>query len=139
MSWPGFGAILRRKTWSVPVLATGALEFPYLPFNGDARVTPGKAKDPDARQIDLDEVARLIEALERDLNKIQGGSKDIQRLKDEVDTLKNVLRSPVRRHHWVRDALHDIRERFDDALDAAVAEGIEAGRYVAEIGRILGL
>jgi hypothetical protein len=38
----------------------------------------------------------------------------------------------VRRPHWVRDALHDIR-------DAAVAEGIEVSRYVAEIGRILGL
>jgi len=103
------------------------------------RVTPGKDKDEHASQIDLDEVARLIEALERDLNSIKGGSKDIQRLRDEVDTLKNVLRSPVRRHHWVRDALHGIRDRFDDALDAAVAEGIEAGRYVAEIGRILGL
>jgi archaellum component FlaC len=103
------------------------------------RVTPGKGKDKDVPQIDLDEVARLIEALERDLNSIRGRSKDIQRLKDEVDTLKNVLRSPVRRHHWVRDALHDIRERFDDALDATVAEGIEVSRYVAEIGRILGL
>ena len=103
------------------------------------RVTPGKGKDKDVPQIDLDEVARLIEALERDLNSIRGRSKDIQRLKDEVDTLKNVLRSPVRRHHWVRDALHDIRERFDDVLDATVAEGIEVSRYVAEIGRILGL
>jgi archaellum component FlaC len=103
------------------------------------RVIPGKDKDTDAPQIDLDEVARLIEALERDLNSIQGGSKDIQRLRDEVETLKNVLRSPVRRHHWVRDALHDIRDRFDDALDAAIAEGFAAGRYVAEIGRILGL
>jgi len=102
-------------------------------------VTPGKDKDEHASQIDLDEVARLIEALERDLNSIKGGSKDIQRLRDEVDTLKNVLRSPVRRHHWVRDALHGIRDRFDDALDATVSEGIEAGRYVAEIGRILGL
>lgn len=103
------------------------------------RVNPERDKDEHAPQIDLDEVARLIEALERDLNGIQGGSKDIQRLRDEVETLKNVLRSPVRRHHWVRDALHDIRNRFDDALDAAVAEGITAGRYVAEIGRILGL
>lgn len=91
-----------------------------------------EAKDPDAPQIDLDEVARLIDALERDLAKVQGKSQDIQRLKDEIDTLKNVLRSPVRRHHWVRDALHDIR-------DVAVAEGIEVSRYVAEIGRILGL
>lgn len=90
-------------------------------------------------QIDLDEVAELIEALERDLQKVQGSSADIQRLRDEVETLRNVLRSPVRRHHWVRDALHDIRERVDDTLDAAVAEGIEVSRYVAEIGRILGL
>lgn len=91
-----------------------------------------ETKDQEASQIDLEEVARLIESLERDLNSVQGSSKDLQRLRDEVHTLKNVLRSPVRRHHWVRDALHDIR-------DAAVAEGIEVSRYVAEIGRILGL
>jgi archaellum component FlaC len=95
-------------------------------------MTPRETKDPDAPQIDLDEVARLIEALERDLNSVKGSSKDIQRLRDEVDTLKNVLKSPIRRHHWVSDALHDIR-------DAAVTEGIEVSRYVAEIGRILGL
>ena len=98
-----------------------------------------KPEDASARQIDLDEVARLIEAMERDLNKVQGSSRDIQHLKDEIETLKNVLKSPVRRHHWVRDALHGIRERIDDTLDSALAEGIEVGRYVAEIGRILGL
>ncbi len=98
-----------------------------------------KPEDASVRQIDLDEVARLVEALERDLNKVQGSSRDIQRLRDEIETLKNVLKSPVRRHHWVRDALHGIRERVDDALDAALAEGIEVGRYLAEIGRILGL
>ena len=98
-----------------------------------------KPEDADARQIDLEEVARLIESLERDLAKLQGSSRDIQHLKDEIETLKNVLKSPVRRPHWVRDALHGIRERMDDALDAALAEGIEIGRYIAEIGRILGL
>jgi cell division septum initiation protein DivIVA len=91
------------------------------------------------REIDLDEVAALIDALERDLQKIQGDSQDVQRLKDEVETLKNLLQSPVRRHHWVRDALHGIRERFDDALDTAVAGGVQASRYIAEIGRILGM
>lgn len=88
--------------------------------------------DREDRQIDLDEVAKLVHALERDLAKVQGSSVDIQRVRDELETLKNVLRSPVRRHHWVRDALHDIREGI-------VAEGAEVGRYVAEIGRILGL
>lgn len=90
-------------------------------------------------EIDLQEVERLIEALERDLRKVEGSSADVQRIRDEVETLRNLLRSPVRRHHWVRDALHGIREGFDDAVDTAVAEGLEVSRYIAEIGRILGL
>ena len=98
-----------------------------------------KTKDQKVQQIDLDEVAKLIHALERDLEKVRGSSADIQRLRDEVETLKNVLKSPVRRHHWVRDALHGIRDGIDSAVDTAVAEGMQVGRYVAEIGRILGL
>lgn len=91
------------------------------------------------RNIDLDEVERLVEALERDLMKLQGNSREIQNLRDEIETLKNVLKSPVRRHHWVRDALHGIREHVDNAVDTALVEGIEVSRYIAEIGRILGL
>ena len=89
--------------------------------------------------IDLDEVATLLEALEKDLANVQGSEKDIQRLKDEVQTLKNVLTSPVRRHHWVRDGLHSIRHVFENALDTAVARGLKGSQYVAEIGRILGM
>ena len=83
-------------------------------------------------EVDLEEVAKLVQSIEEDLAGVRTGSRDIQRLRDEVETLKNVLNSPVRRHHWVRDALHDIRE-------AVVAEGIKGSQYVAEIGRILGL
>jgi hypothetical protein len=92
-----------------------------------------------APEIDLKEVAKLIEALEQDLEKVQSGSTDMQVLRDEVETLKNVLNSPVRRHHWVRDGLHGIRQSFENAVDSAFAEGLQASRYVAEIGRILGL
>jgi cell division septum initiation protein DivIVA len=102
-------------------------------------MTTEKPETANAHHIDLDEVARLVEALEHDLNKLQGNAPDIQKLRDEIETLKNVLQSPVRRHHWVRDALHGIRERIDKALDAAVVEGVEVSRYIAEIGRILGL
>jgi len=84
------------------------------------------------QQVDLDAVAKLVEAMERDLQKIGGDSSEIRRLRDEVETLRNVLRSPVRRQHWVRDALHAIR-------DAAVAEGLRDSQYIAEIGRILGM
>ena len=98
-----------------------------------------KPKADGAPEIDLGEVAKLLEALEHDLKQVQGGSRDIQVLRDEVETLKNVLNSPVRRHHWVRDGLHGIREGFENVMDSAIAEGLRASRYVAEIGRILGM
>ncbi|MBI1965065.1 MAG: hypothetical protein HYS46_02350 [Betaproteobacteria bacterium] len=92
-----------------------------------------------APEIDLGEVAKLVEALEQDLKKVQGGARDVQVLRDEVETLKNVLNSPVRRHHWVRDGLHGIREGFENVVDSAIAEGLRASRYIAEIGRMLGM
>src|SRR2546430_7347510 len=61
------------------------------------------ARDKAPKTIDLEKVARLIDALERDLAKVQSGSRDVQLLRDEVETLKNVLNSPIRRPHWVRE------------------------------------
>lgn len=90
-------------------------------------------------EIDLHEVETLLEALERDLKQVQSGTRDVQVLRDEVETLKNVLSSPVRRHHWVRDGLHAIHEGFENVVDSAVAEGLRASRYIAEIGRMLGM
>lgn len=95
--------------------------------------------DQSSSEINLDEVAKLLEALEHDLANVQGSATDIQRLKDEVQTLRNVLQSPVRRHHWVRDSLHGIRDVFENALDTAVAKGLKGSQYIAEIGRILGM
>jgi hypothetical protein len=90
-------------------------------------------------EVDLLEVGRLIDALERDLDKVSSDSAAVQRLKDEVQTLKNVLGSPVRRHHWVRDGLHGVREAMENAWDTAVADSLKASQYVSEIGRILGM
>ena len=85
------------------------------------------------QEVDLEEVRKLLDTLERDLEHVKDDSTAVQRLKDEVQTLRNVLESPVRRHHWVRDSLHGIREAFDSAGAA------KASQYAAEIGRILGL
>ena len=91
------------------------------------------------KEIDLEEAARLIDALESDLAKVRGGSADVQRLRDEVETLRNVLNSPVRRESWVNDSLDAIRVQLDETVDEAVYEGMTISRYAAEIGRILGL
>ena len=96
-------------------------------------------KENSAQEVNLEAAAKLIAALEQDLNKVGGDSRGIQRLRDEVETLKNVLNSPVRRHHWVKEGLHSIREVFENALDTAVAKGLKGGQYIAEIGRILGM
>jgi hypothetical protein len=96
-------------------------------------------KDSGGREINLEAAARLVAALEQDLQKVSGDSRDLQRLRDEVETLKNVLNSPVRRQHWVRDGLHSIRESFSNVMDEAATDVLKGGQYVAEIGRILGL
>lgn len=102
-------------------------------------MTDRKGTNDKAREIDLEEVGNLIEALERDLAGVRSGSADVQRLRDEVETLKNVLHSPIRRHHWVRDGLHSVRSGLEGTLDSAMAEGVKVGQYISEIGRILGL
>lgn len=102
-------------------------------------MTANKDKDGSAQEINLEEVARLIDALEQDLTKVRSGSSDMQRLRDEVETLKNVLNSPIRRHHWVRDGLQSMRTVFENGVDTAIAGGLKGSRYIAEIGRILGM
>jgi hypothetical protein len=98
-----------------------------------------RGKTDDAREVDLDEVRKLIDALERDLDNVRTDSAAVRRVRDEIETLRNVLGSPVQRHHWVRDSLQGIREAFDTAWDTAVTDGFKASRYAAEIGRILGM
>jgi hypothetical protein len=98
-----------------------------------------RLKAENTSEVDLEEVRKLIDALERDLENVRTDSAAVRRVRDEVETLKNVLGSPVRRHHWVRDSLQGLREAFDSAWDTAVSDGFKAGRYVAEIGRILGM
>ena len=95
--------------------------------------------DSSTREVNFEAAARLIAALEQDLKKLSGDSRDIQRLRDEVETLKNVLNSPVRRDHWVAEGLHGVRDVFERVKDEVVADGVKGGQYIAEIGRILGL
>lgn len=98
-----------------------------------------KGSKQTSQEIDLEEVTKLIHALERDLAGVRKGSRDVQLLRDEVETLKNVLSSPIRRHHWVREGLHAVREAVEQGLETVAADGLKAGQYIAEIGRILGM
>jgi hypothetical protein len=89
--------------------------------------------------VDLEAVQKLVVTLESDLSRVRSGSEDVQRLRDEVDALKQLLDSPARRHTSVRDALHRVRSTLDREWGTAKTEAFTASRYAAEIGRILGL
>ena len=85
--------------------------------------------------LDLDRVNRLVADLEAEIAKAPYDAPGMQDLRDEIETLKNVLGSPKTKHDWIEDGLHAVR----DAAQAVKGEVIRESAYVAEIGRILGL
>jgi hypothetical protein len=91
------------------------------------------------RAVDLEAVQKLVTALEADLSRLRDGSGDVQKLRDEVDALKDLLNAPAPAQPPVRHALHSVRTTLDREWDTAKTEAFTASRYVAEIGRILGL
>ena len=89
--------------------------------------------------VDIDEARKLVHALEKDLAKLQGGSADIQTLKNEVDALKVALESPEPGHGWVTEALESVQTLIEEAAETAKVDAIIASRYVTAIGKMLGL
>ncbi len=85
--------------------------------------------------IDLKQVERLVAALEADLAKVRSGSQDVQALRDEVDSLKQLLDAGGPPHEPVQDRLRSIHTLLDTLVDDA----IQGARYIAEIGRMLGM
>ena len=96
------------------------------------------ATEKEAGEVDLGAVNTLVAAPQCDVENLRGDSPDILRLKDKLQTLRNVLDSPLRRPHWIREGLHGIRDSMSRALDEVVVDGIKGGQYLAEVGRILG-
>jgi len=96
---------------------------------------PTPTPQPPGGPVDLEEVTRLVNALERDLARVQGGTQDLQALRDEVEGLRRALGSEGDDHHHVKTRLSSLHSLIDTLVDDA----IEGARYVAEIGRILGL
>lgn len=88
--------------------------------------------------VDLEEVAKLVAALERDLAGVKQGSGDLQMLRDEVRALAEAL-DAAPDHERVGHRLRTIHGIIDTALDAVVEDGIKAADYAGRIGRMLGL
>ena len=101
--------------------------------------SPSLENQPHAPGIDIDEARRLLDALERDVTGIGGNAPDLDVLRAEISQLRQVLHAdtstPEDLHsglYWMRDRLHDFPEELK-------GDAFQAGRYLAELGRILGL
>ena len=92
-------------------------------------------RPPIEPKFDLARVNRLIADLEAEIAKAPADAPGMQDLRDEIETLKNVLGSPKTKHGWIADGLHSVR----DAAQAVKGEVMRESVYVAEIGRVLGL
>lgn len=90
-------------------------------------------------KIDYEAAKRLAEDLSAKLANSQSDGDQLRALRDEVDSLRDILNGPNAQHFWVTDRLRSMEAIFERAAVELLADGIKAGNYIAEIGRILGV
>ena len=91
------------------------------------------------RGIDLDEARRLLDALERDVKGIGGSAPDVAVLRAEIEQLRQVLHADDSTQEALQTGLHGVHDRLHDFPEELKGDAFQAGRYLAELGRILGL
>jgi len=96
-------------------------------------------QDKRSAEVNLEEVRRLVEALERDLDKVREGSSGIETLRSEIDQLSSALRSVEPAHREVHSGLENVRDLLHRAGDELLDDAVKVGEYVTRIGRMLGL
>ena len=92
----------------------------------------------DGRSIDLEETARLIDALERDLAQLKSGEGNLTHLRADVEQLRVAL-SSAQAQNEVHGGLTGLREKLHAASDELLTDAIRTGDYIARIGRLLGM
>jgi hypothetical protein len=90
-------------------------------------------------RVDLDEVAQLVEQLERDLSRARVGGASVDTLRAEVEQLRSALAGPEASPREVQEGLHGVRDRLSTVSDELVGDALKGSDYITRIGRILGL
>lgn len=90
-------------------------------------------------EVDFVEARRLLDALERDVQGLDGAAPDLDRLRAEIRALRQVLHADSSTPEEIHTGLHGMRDRLHEFPDELKGDAFQAGRYLAELGRILGL
>ena len=89
--------------------------------------------------IDVDEARRLLDSLERDVSGLDGNAPDLDVLRAEIRELRQVLHGDTSTPEDLQSGLHGMRDRLHEFPEELKGDAFQAGRYLAELGRILGL
>lgn len=92
----------------------------------------------DPPHVDLEQVAHLVEQLERDLARVRTGGASVDTLRMEVEQLREAL-AAADPHVEVHEGLHGVRDRLGAVSDELLGDALKGSDYIARIGRILGL
>jgi hypothetical protein len=92
----------------------------------------------DPPYVDLEQVAHLVEQLERDLARVRTGGASVDTLRTEVEQLRQAL-AAADPHGEVHEGLHGVRDRLGAVSDELLGDALKGSDYIARIGRILGL
>ena len=126
-------------TWGQPD-RSGQTRIPRIdskdPLARAPAVTDITRSPQDPARIDLDEVARLVDALEADLARARTDSSQIDAMRAEVEQLRAML--AAERPESAEDE-GSVRERLNRLGDVLVSDAFEGSQYITRIGRLLGM
>jgi hypothetical protein len=105
---------------------------------------PSQSSQPPENQplepgIDIVEARRVLASLERDVQGLDGSAPDLDVLRAEIRELRQVLHADSSTPEEMNLGLHGMRDRLHDFPEELKGDAFQVGRYLAELGRILGL
>lgn len=90
-------------------------------------------------KFDIEAAMRLAEEISENLAALPKDNAKHAELRAEVEELKTLLNEADAESHVVEGKMRSVHTLFDRAKIELQADGIRAGAFLAEIGRILGL
>lgn len=90
-------------------------------------------------EFDLERAKLLVDEISRNLAALPADSAKYAELRAEVDALRAMLERPDAHPAQIEDRMKSVHGLFDRAAVELGADGIRAGMFLKEIGRMLGL
>ena len=87
----------------------------------------------------LERISQLVSDLEQELSRAPVGSARLDALREEIASLKHTLAKPDEPSKEIEERLHAMRTNMADIAASVEGEVLKESRYLAELGRILGL